>query len=292
MKGLIYIEIKKVEEGIIPIYESDSKEKLINAREMFYVLRGEDTKTKYNDWIKERITKYKFEKNIDFISFSLKNEKPIGGRPTKEYYLTIDTAKEICMIENNDNGRRIRKYFIEVEKRYKHIVNKSNNSNQLIDIMQNAINYMKENNIRVDNLELGLEEVKNEIESIKSKIDIKIQNNYCLASDIAEQLGLYSENKIPHSNIIGAIARQLGYKVGYKHYYEDEKIAIVKDISKNEYWQVYYKPEAVKEIEKWFNENKKEIYYEIQYIKNSKKGKIGEIKEKGYRIENISYKVE
>ena len=112
------IELRKIEEGLISIYENSSKERLINAREMFHALRGKNTKTKYNDWIKDRITKYKFEKNIDFIGFSLKNEKPIGGRPTKEYYLTIDTAKEICMIENNDNGRKIRKYFIEIEKRY------------------------------------------------------------------------------------------------------------------------------------------------------------------------------
>lgn len=126
---------------------------------------------------------------------------------------------------------------------------------------------------------------------LKSKIDIKIQNNYCLASDIAEQLNLYSENKIPHSNLIGAIARQLGYKISYKHFYEDSYIAIIKDLSKNEYWQVYFKPLAVKEIISWFNKNKEEIYYEIQYVGNTKNGKKGEIKEKGYKIEEMFYKV-
>ncbi len=166
---------------------------------------------------------------------------------------------------------------MKLKKRYREIVNTNNNSNQLIDIMQNAINYMKENNLRVDNLELGLKEVKNEIENIKSSIDIKIQSNYCLSSDIAEQLGLYSENKIPHSNLIGAIARELGYKISYKHYYEDEHIAIIKDLTKNEYWQVYFKPLAVKEIIEWFNNNRDEIYYEIQYVKNTKNGKRGEV---------------
>lgn len=195
------------------------------------------------------------------------------------------------MIENNEIGRKIRRYFIETEKRYRTIINTNNNTNQFIEIMKNAINYMKENNIRVDNLELGLREVKNEIENIKSSIDIKIKNNYCLASDIAEQLKLYSENKIPHSNLIGAIARQLGYKISYKHYYEDEYVAIIKDLTKNEYWQVYFKPLAVKEIIAWFNKNKEEIYYEIQYIRNTKRGKRGEIKEKGYKIENICYKI-
>ena len=113
-----------------------------------------------------------------------------------------------------------------------------------------------------------------------------------MASDIAEQLKLFSENKIPHSNLIGAIARQLGYKISYKHYYEDKYIAIIKDVSKNEYWQVYFKPLAVQEIIQWFYNKKEEIYYEIQYIRNTKTGRKGEIKEKGYKIENVCYKVD
>lgn len=208
MKGLINIEFKKIEEGLIPIYENESKERLINARELHRALK---CNTKFADWIKRKIKHYEFIENREYICF-LKFEKAekYGNRTTREYYLTID---------------------------------------------------------------------------------IKIQNNYCLASDIAEQLNLYSENKIPHSNLIGAIARQLGYKVSYKHYYEDNHIAIIKDISKNEYWQVYFKPLAVQEIIEWFNKNKEELYYEIQYVKNTKNGKKGEVKEKGYKIENISYKI-
>ena len=282
---MIGIELKKIEEGLIPIYENNLKERLINARELHKALKS---KRDFSNWISDRIKKYNFIKDEDFSTILLEST---GGRPKKEYILKLDVAKEIALIENNEQGRILRKYFIEVEKRYRHIVNKSNNSNQLIDIMQNAINYMKENNIRVDNLELGLKEVKNEIKNIKSKIDIKKQSNYCLASDIAEQLGLYSENKIPHSNLIGAIARNLGYKISYKHYYEDENIAIIKDISKNEYWQVYFKPIAVEEIIEWFIKNRDEIYYEIQYVKNTKSGKKGEVKERGYKIENICYKI-
>lgn len=282
-------EIKKVEEGIIPIYENELKEKLINARELFYALRGNKTKTKYNDWIKDRITKYKFEENVDFIGFSLKNEKPIGGRPTKEHYLTIDTAKEVCMIENNEIGRKIRKYFIETEKRYKSIMSTSPN---IFDFMKLSIGELKKNENEIKNVKILALNNKTEIEKLKSKIDIRIQNNYCLASDIAEQLRLFSENNLPHSNLIGAIARKLGYKISYKHYYEDEYIAIIKDLTKNEYWQVYFKPEATERIIKWFDKNKDKIYYEIQYIRNTKNGKKGEVKERGYKIEDIYYKIQ
>lgn len=185
------------------------------------------------------------------------------------------------MVENNDTGRKIRKYFIEVEKRYREIIN---NPQNIFDFMKLALNQIE---VNTDDIRT----IKIDVSELKEKIDIKIQKNYCLASDIAEELGLYSENKIPHSNLIGAIARQLGYKITYKHYYEDENIAIIKDISKNEYWQVYFKPNSVNEIKKWFNDKKEKIYYEIQYIRNTKNGKKGEIKEKGYKIEEICYKI-
>ncbi len=288
---MILLEFKKVEEGLVSIYESETKERLINARELYQKL---ESKRQFSNWIKQRIEHYKFVENKDFITFNnfVKRGNDINlGTRLIEYYITIDMAKELCMVENNNIGRNIRRYFIETEKRYRNILNNTNNTNSLIDIMQNAINYMRENNIRVDNLEIGLNEVKEDVKELKSKLDIKIKKDYCLASDIAEQLKLYSESKIPHSNLIGAIARQLGYKISYKHYYEDDYIAIIKDITKNEYWQVYYKPKAVKKIIEWFNKNQEDIYYEIQYVNNTKKGKKGETKEKGYKIEKICYKV-
>lgn len=113
-----------------------------------------------------------------------------------------------------------------------------------------------------------------------------------MASDIAEQLGIYSESDLPHSNFIGAIARQLGMKVSYKHYYEDENLAVVPDVSKgNDYYQVYYKPKAVNEIIKWYNENKMDLEYRIVYQRNSKNGIKGEVKEQGFKIDNICYKI-
>ncbi len=276
---MIIIELKKVEEGIVPIYENESKEKLINARELHEKLKN---KRQFADWIKQRIERYKFAENQDYICFhNFVKANKYGNKTMKEYYLTIDMAKELCMVENNETGRKIRKYFIEVEKRYRQIIN---NPSNIFDFMRLALNQIEENTKDIDILRLDVRE-------LKSQIDIKIQNDYCLASDIAEQLKLYSENKIPHSNLIGAIARQLGYKIAYKHYYEDKYIAIIKDVSKNEYWQVYFKPLAVKEITEWFHRNKKEIYYEIQYVRNTKNGKKGEIKEKGYKVEEICYKV-
>ena len=71
----------------------------------------------YSNWIKNRISHYNFIENQDYI-IELVYTK---GRPRKEYYITLDMAKELCMVENNEKGRQARRYFIECEKRLKNL---------------------------------------------------------------------------------------------------------------------------------------------------------------------------
>ncbi|EEL0608442.1 phage antirepressor Ant [Campylobacter coli] len=85
-----------------------------NAREIFQFLNSEQ---EYANWIKNRISHYNFIENQDYI-IELVYTK---GRPRKEYYVTLDMAKELCMVENNEKGRQARRYFIECEKRLKNI---------------------------------------------------------------------------------------------------------------------------------------------------------------------------
>ena len=106
--------MKIFQDGLIKVYENDRQEQLVAARELHIALNN---KRQFTDWIKQRIEQYGFIENVDFTTFSQNCEKPQGGRPTIEYALTIDTAKEIAMVENNEQGRKIRRYFIEVEKK-------------------------------------------------------------------------------------------------------------------------------------------------------------------------------
>ena len=75
--------------------------------------------TKFADWIKNRINEYDFVENQDFISFSENLEKPTGGRPSQEYFITLDMAKELAMVERTEKGKQARQYFIECEKKLK-----------------------------------------------------------------------------------------------------------------------------------------------------------------------------
>ena len=85
---MINIELKRIEEGLIPIYENNSKERLINARELHKALKS---KRDFSNWISDRIKKYNFIKDEDFSTILLEST---GGKPTKKYYLTVNTIKE------------------------------------------------------------------------------------------------------------------------------------------------------------------------------------------------------
>ncbi|MEM1136802.1 MAG: antA/AntB antirepressor family protein [Bacteroidota bacterium] len=93
---------------LIKIYQGN----VISARELHEFL---EVKTVFADWIK-RMLDYGFEENKEFFS-NLGKTSQKGGRPQKEYFLTIGTAKEISMLQRNEKGRKARKYFIQCEEK-------------------------------------------------------------------------------------------------------------------------------------------------------------------------------
>jgi len=85
----------------------------VNARDLHAFL---EVKTHLKDWIARRINEYGFEDGKDFCSFLSESS---GGRPSKEYALTLDMAKELSMVERNAKGKQAREYFIECERQVK-----------------------------------------------------------------------------------------------------------------------------------------------------------------------------
>lgn len=110
---------------------NDEKKRFVNARELHKWLKS---KRQFADWIKNRIEKYDFVENIDYCTV----HKIVNGTKTRsdgllidaktgrvipmDYILTIDMAKEIAMLENNDLGKKIRKYFIRTEENFKQVM--------------------------------------------------------------------------------------------------------------------------------------------------------------------------
>lgn len=70
-------------------------------------------KHQFRDWIKNSIRDYGFKEKEDFRYFF---SESTGGRPKKEYAITINMAKELSMLAKSTRGKQARKYFIKCEK--------------------------------------------------------------------------------------------------------------------------------------------------------------------------------
>lgn len=110
---------------LIKINREDNGDATVSGRELWEAL---EIGTRYNDWF-PRMLEYGFIEGEDFYSILSKTSEQ-GGRPSTDHLLTLDMAKEICMIQRTPRGRKFKKYFIEVEKEYR---NNCFNYQQLTD---------------------------------------------------------------------------------------------------------------------------------------------------------------
>lgn len=91
----------------------------VNARELHGFLKNGKM---FAHWIKDRIVKYGFADGVDYIttqSLSVPNQASAKSRAQRitEYHISLNMAKELAMVERNDQGKQARLYFIECEKR-------------------------------------------------------------------------------------------------------------------------------------------------------------------------------
>lgn len=143
-------ELKVFENGLIKVYETDIGELIVDGRELW---QGVGSKQEFANWVKNRLDECDAKEGEDFlINLSKTPEK--GGRPSKEYIIKLDTAKEMAMLEHNDIGKQYRKYLIEVEKKYRELVqNPFKNLSpelQAIFVMDGKVQQVEQ---RVDKLE-------------------------------------------------------------------------------------------------------------------------------------------
>jgi anti-repressor protein len=113
---------------LIPVFNGEldgRQQQLCDARDLHSFLAvGRD----FSTWVKDRIEQYGFAEGEDF-STVLGNKGTFdspnrgnqnvgrgGDRRSIDYHLTLDTAKELAMVENNDQGRQVRRYFIAMER--------------------------------------------------------------------------------------------------------------------------------------------------------------------------------
>lgn len=102
-------EVKEMNDLIKINYETEQP--TVSARDLHEKL---NIGTAFKDWF-PRMCEYGFEEGKDFCS-KLSETSAKGGRPSKDADISIDMAKQICMIQRTPEGKKIRQYFIDLEK--------------------------------------------------------------------------------------------------------------------------------------------------------------------------------
>jgi len=121
----------------------------IDARTLYEKL---EVKSRFADWIKSRLKD--FTENLDFKASKILESENTGFSKI-EYTLTLETAKHIAMIERNDEGKKIRQYFIDFEENTKQLLLKQQQSQITINstFLLQLANEMKAKEEKVAELE-------------------------------------------------------------------------------------------------------------------------------------------
>lgn len=93
---------------LIPINMNDPERITVSARDLHEFLEVKDP---YRNWF-PRMCEYGFEEDKDFRTFLCETS---SGRPKHDAEITIDMAKELCMLQRNEKGKQARQYFIQLE---------------------------------------------------------------------------------------------------------------------------------------------------------------------------------
>lgn len=114
---------------LIKINKSEDGNQVVSARDLHNLVvknaKGGQIGEDFSNWIK-RMLEYGFEENVDYttISYDYKGDEISESEnqhiSKRDYVLTLETAKQIAMVQRNDKGNEVRKYFIECEKKLKH----------------------------------------------------------------------------------------------------------------------------------------------------------------------------
>ena len=104
-------------DNLIAITEQNGNQ-VVSARELHDFL---EVKTDFTNWCK-RMFEYGFEEQKDYVILAKNGENKLSKSNPIDYALTLDTAKEISMLQRTEKGKQARKYFIEAEKKLKSVI--------------------------------------------------------------------------------------------------------------------------------------------------------------------------
>ena len=213
-------------EELIPINEHNGK-KAVDARLLHQYL---ESKREFTTWIKDRIKKYGFIENQDYVVFDEIVKNPNGGRPLTEYVLTLSCAKELAMVEGSKKGQEARRYFIACEEKLQELANPKS---QLDILVESAI---------------ALREQEKRLSTVEGKVDSIIQRQeeaekelkaLPIASEVVPELPLRDKIRLlvnRYCSATGLLQKQVWDNIYQTMYYNYHIAVKAYKKAKNESW--------------------------------------------------------
>lgn len=150
--------------------------------------------TPYTIWF-ERMCGYGFSESVDYVTNLLDRSDGKAGKPKTDHQLTIEMAKEIAMLQRNEQGKKARQYFIQLEKDW----------NSPEKVMARALRIADQKIYALETQNLVLEQKVAEYEPIVQYVDTILQcPDAVTTSQIAADYGLSARrlNAILHEERI------------------------------------------------------------------------------------------
>ena len=159
---------------LLKIDTSNAERITVSARDLYEFLEATE---RFNSWF-ERMTQYGLVENTDYTTVKKLTEVPNNGgiqiRELDDYQLTIDTAKQIAMLQRNEKGTQARKYFIQVENAW----------NSPERVMARALTIA---NKTIETLKIENSELKPKADYFDNLVERNLLTNF---RDTAKELGL------------------------------------------------------------------------------------------------------
>ena len=92
----------------------ENEKPTVSGRELHKALKID---TPYHKWF-PRMRGYGFTEGVDYWTFLSNRSDGLAGKPRTDHQLTIDMAKELCMIQRTEIGKRCREYFLNLERQW------------------------------------------------------------------------------------------------------------------------------------------------------------------------------
>ncbi len=152
-----------IENELVPVYETSTGEKVVYGSELHEVL---EVKSRYREWIDRRLSDIDAIENEDFQAAEISAP---SGQTKKDHIIKFDTAKEMAMLERNEKGKQVRRYFIQIEKKYKE--SKTADLSDLSAELQAIIMHDK----KIQRIETRVDKLEYDIPLYGSEADEKIR---------------------------------------------------------------------------------------------------------------------